>query len=127
MPELYDDRIIEWQVHVAKNTGVYDAVIGRKLLTLDPRLNLQKISNLAGISKIKLTSFNVRAAAVTQPCQSTSKMMIPQRKKLRSLFSSTYSTSKVRSRQFAHFLKCSCAKVGRCALLLLVLVLHTLC
>jgi hypothetical protein len=32
MPELYDDRIIEWKVHVAKDTGVYDAVIGRDLL-----------------------------------------------------------------------------------------------
>jgi hypothetical protein len=32
MPELYDDCIIEWQVHVTKATGVYDAVIGRDLL-----------------------------------------------------------------------------------------------
>ena len=32
MPELYDDRVIEWKVHVAKDTGVYDAVIGRDLL-----------------------------------------------------------------------------------------------
>jgi predicted aspartyl protease len=32
MPELYDDRVIEWIVHVAKDTGHYDAVIGRDLL-----------------------------------------------------------------------------------------------
>ncbi len=32
MPELYDDRIVEWQVHVAKDTGTYDAIIGRDLL-----------------------------------------------------------------------------------------------
>ncbi len=32
MPELYDDRVIEWKVHVAKDTGIYDAVIGQDLL-----------------------------------------------------------------------------------------------
>ena len=32
MPELYEDCMIEWKVHVAKDTGVYDAVIGRDLL-----------------------------------------------------------------------------------------------
>ena len=34
MPELYDDRVIEWKVHIAKDTGIYDAVsIGRDLLS----------------------------------------------------------------------------------------------
>lgn len=32
MPELYNDRVIEWKVHIAKDTGIYDAVIGRDLL-----------------------------------------------------------------------------------------------
>jgi hypothetical protein len=32
MPELYNYCIIEWQVHVAKDTGIYDAVIGQDLL-----------------------------------------------------------------------------------------------
>ena len=32
MPELYNDRVIEWKVHVAKDTGIYDAVIGQDLL-----------------------------------------------------------------------------------------------
>jgi hypothetical protein len=32
MPELYDDRVIEWKVHVGKDTGIYDAVIGQDLL-----------------------------------------------------------------------------------------------
>jgi hypothetical protein len=32
LPELYDDRIVEWNVHVAKDTGIYEAVIGRDLL-----------------------------------------------------------------------------------------------
>jgi hypothetical protein len=32
MPKLYDDRIIEWKVHMAKETRVYDAVIGQDLL-----------------------------------------------------------------------------------------------
>jgi hypothetical protein len=30
MPELYDDWIIEWKVHMTKDTGVYDAVIGQQ-------------------------------------------------------------------------------------------------
>jgi hypothetical protein len=32
MPELYDDRVIQWIVHVVKDTGIYDTVIVRDLL-----------------------------------------------------------------------------------------------
>jgi len=32
MPELHDDRLIEWNLHVAKSLGSYDMIIGRDLL-----------------------------------------------------------------------------------------------
>ena len=32
IPELQDDRLIEWDVHVTKDLGSYDMIIGRDLL-----------------------------------------------------------------------------------------------
>jgi len=33
LPELYDDRLIEWDLHIAKSLGNYDMIIGQDLLT----------------------------------------------------------------------------------------------
>ena len=33
MPELCDDQVIEWPLHVADNMGAYDMIIGRDLLS----------------------------------------------------------------------------------------------
>ena len=33
MPELHDNRVIEWEFHVTKTMGAYDMIIGRDLLT----------------------------------------------------------------------------------------------
>src|SRR5210317_162882 len=33
MPELHDSRLIEWDLHVTKNLGAYDMIIGRDILT----------------------------------------------------------------------------------------------
>ena len=33
MPELHDNRVIEWEFHVTKNMGAYDMIIGRDILT----------------------------------------------------------------------------------------------
>jgi len=32
MPELHDDRLIEWNMHVTKSLGPYDMIIGRDIL-----------------------------------------------------------------------------------------------
>ena len=32
MPELHDDRLVEWDFHVTKSLGAYDVIIGRDLL-----------------------------------------------------------------------------------------------
>jgi len=32
MPELHDDRLIEWNMHVTKSLGSYDMIIGRNIL-----------------------------------------------------------------------------------------------
>jgi len=32
MPELHDDRLIEWNMHVTKSLGPYDVIIGRDIL-----------------------------------------------------------------------------------------------
>jgi len=32
MPELHDDRLIEWSMHVTKSLGLYDMIIGRDIL-----------------------------------------------------------------------------------------------
>ena len=32
IPELHDNRLIEWNIHVSKNLGAYDMIIGRDLL-----------------------------------------------------------------------------------------------
>ena len=32
LPELQDDKLIEWDLHVNKNLGVYDLIIGRDIL-----------------------------------------------------------------------------------------------
>ena len=32
IPELHDNRVIEWDMHVTKNLGAYDLIIGRDLL-----------------------------------------------------------------------------------------------
>lgn len=32
IPELHDNRLIEWNVHVAKNLGAYDMIIGRDIM-----------------------------------------------------------------------------------------------
>ena len=34
MPELHDDRLIEWNMHVTKSLGPYDMIIGRDILKL---------------------------------------------------------------------------------------------
>jgi len=34
MPELHDDRLIEWSMHVTKSLGPYDMIIGRDILKL---------------------------------------------------------------------------------------------
>jgi len=31
MPELHDDRLIEWNMHVTKSLGPYDMIIGREI------------------------------------------------------------------------------------------------
>ena len=33
IPELHDNRLIEWDLHVAKDLGAYDMIIGRDILT----------------------------------------------------------------------------------------------
>jgi gag-polyprotein putative aspartyl protease len=33
MPELHDNRVIEWEFHVTKTMGAYDMILGRDLLT----------------------------------------------------------------------------------------------
>jgi hypothetical protein len=33
IPELHDNRLIEWDVHVTKSLGAYDMIIGRDILT----------------------------------------------------------------------------------------------
>ncbi len=40
MPELHDNRVIEWPMHVTKSLGAYDMIIGRDLLQ-DLKINLQ--------------------------------------------------------------------------------------
>ena len=32
LPELHEDRIVEWNFHVAESLGIYDMIIGRDLL-----------------------------------------------------------------------------------------------
>jgi len=32
VPELHDDRLIEWHMHVTKSLGPYDVIIGRDIL-----------------------------------------------------------------------------------------------
>ena len=32
MPELHDNRVVEWDFHVAKDMGAYDMIIGRDML-----------------------------------------------------------------------------------------------
>ena len=32
LPELHDDRLIEWNLHVTKSLGPYDMIIGRDIL-----------------------------------------------------------------------------------------------
>jgi len=32
MPELHDDRLIEWNMHVTESLGPYDVIIGRDIL-----------------------------------------------------------------------------------------------
>jgi len=32
IPELHDDRLIEWNMHVTKSLGPYDMIIGRDIL-----------------------------------------------------------------------------------------------
>jgi len=42
MPELHNDRLIEWNMHVAKSLGPYDMIIGRdklKILQIDLRFS----------------------------------------------------------------------------------------
>jgi len=42
MPELHDDRLIEWNMHVTKSLGPYDMIIGRdvlKFLKIDLRFS----------------------------------------------------------------------------------------
>ena len=46
MPELHDDRMIEWNMHVTKNNGPYDMIIGRdvlKFLQIDILFSSDKI------------------------------------------------------------------------------------
>jgi hypothetical protein len=63
MPELYDDRVIEWKVHVAKDTGSYDAVIGRDLLReLGITLNFKDSTVTWDDSTIHMRSQRSRAA-----------------------------------------------------------------
>ena len=33
LPEFYDNRIVEWEYHVAESLGVYDMIIGRDMLS----------------------------------------------------------------------------------------------
>jgi hypothetical protein len=33
IPELHDNRLIEWNVHITKSLGAYDMIIGRDVLT----------------------------------------------------------------------------------------------
>ena len=33
IPEFHDDRVIEWDLHVTKNLGAYDMIIGRDILS----------------------------------------------------------------------------------------------
>jgi len=33
MPELHDDQLIEWNMHVAKSLGPFDMIIGRDILS----------------------------------------------------------------------------------------------
>ena len=33
IPEFHDDRVIQWDLHVAKNLGAYDMIIGRDILS----------------------------------------------------------------------------------------------
>ena len=33
LPEFHSDRVIEWDLHVTKNLGAYDMIIGRDILT----------------------------------------------------------------------------------------------
>ena len=40
MPELHEDRLIEWNLHVAKALGKHDMIIGRDILQF-----LMKLSN----------------------------------------------------------------------------------
>jgi hypothetical protein len=46
MPELHDNRVIEWDLHVTKSCGVYDMIIGRDLLAflgIDIRFSSQTV------------------------------------------------------------------------------------
>jgi len=45
LPELHDDRMIEWNLHVTKSLGAYDMIIGRdilRFLKIDAASNFQK-------------------------------------------------------------------------------------
>ena len=33
LPELHDDRLIEWNVHVSETLGSYDMIVGRDILS----------------------------------------------------------------------------------------------
>jgi len=47
IPELHDDRLIEWDMHVTKTIGAYDVIIGRDILEflkIDIRFSDNKVS-----------------------------------------------------------------------------------
>ena len=46
LPELHDNRLIEWTVHIAESLGSYDMIIGRDLLTdlaIDLKFSTQEV------------------------------------------------------------------------------------
>ncbi len=46
LPELHDDRLIEWNSHVANDLGNYDMIIGRDILeflSIDLRFSTKEV------------------------------------------------------------------------------------
>ncbi len=47
LPELHDNRLIEWKLHVTKSLGAYDMIIGRDILQdlgIDLQFSMMKVS-----------------------------------------------------------------------------------